>query len=54
MDMEHHVAGHITDGGVGVQGSVIKEAKGTKVRVLGRLYFVRSQRAEDKEHGGFY
>ena len=37
MGMEHHVTGHITDGGVGVQGSVIKEVKGTKVRVLGPL-----------------
>ena len=29
MDMKQHVAGHITDGGVRVRGSVIKEAKGT-------------------------
>ena len=52
MDIDHHVAGHITDGGVGVQGRVIKEAKGTKVCVLGRLGLVGSQQAKGDEHGG--
>ena len=40
------------NGGVGLQGSVIKEAKGTKVRVFSRLCLVGSQRAESDEHGG--
>ena len=42
--MKQHFSGHITDGGVGVRGSIIKEAKGAKVRVLGRLGFVVSYR----------
>ena len=50
--MEHHVTGHITDSGVGLQGSVIKEANGTKVSVLGRLDLVGSQQTEDDKHGG--
>ena len=53
MDMEHHVTGHITDGGVGVRSSVIKEVKGTKVRVLGRLGLVGSQQADGDDHGRF-
>ena len=52
MDTEHHVTGHRTDGGVRVQGRVIKEAEVTKVRVLGRLVFVGSHQAEGDEHGG--
>ena len=50
--MKHHVAGHITDVGVRVQGSIIKEAKVTEVRVFGRLGLVGRQQAEDNEHGG--
>ena len=46
MDMKYHVAGHITYGGVGMRGSAIKEAKGTEVRVFGRLVLVVSQRAK--------
>ena len=42
MDMEHHVAGHITDGSLGMQGRVINDTKSTKVHVLGRLGLVGS------------
>ena len=51
--MKHHVAGHITDGGVRVQGSVIKEAKGIEVRVFGRLGLVGIQRVKGNKYGGF-
>ena len=54
MDMEHHVTGHIMDGGVGLQGIVIKEAKGMKVCVISRLGLVGGQRAEGDKHGGVY
>ena len=40
--MKHHAAGHITDGGVRVKGSAIKEAKGTEVCVFGCLCLVGS------------
>ena len=52
MDMEHDVAENITDGGVGVQGSVLKEAKGTNICVLGCLGLVGRHQAKVYEHGG--
>ena len=48
--MKHHVSDHIKDGGFRVQGGVIKEAKGTKVRAFDCLGLVVSQRAEGDEH----
>ena len=52
MDMKKHFAGHITDGGVRVRGRVIKEAKGTEVRVFGRLGLVGSHQDKVDNHGG--
>ena len=52
MDMKHHVFGHITDGGVRVQGIVIKEVKGTDVRVFGCLGLVGCQQDKGNRNGG--